>query len=120
MSDLRSVLESHADAAWSAAAEADVPVPGWRRRVVERMSRCGDPYTGFVWWRCDPCGVDRLVASSCKVSGVCPRCGGRRMGSVAAHLAERVLPAVLDTVAMSSMLNTLAATVAEDPKQYAE
>ncbi|MFT5460088.1 MAG: hypothetical protein ACI9K2_006603, partial [Myxococcota bacterium] len=71
-----------------------MPVPGWRRRVVERMSHCGDPHTGFVWWRCDPCGVDRLVAASCKASGVCPRCGGRRMASVAAHLAERVLPPV--------------------------
>ena len=58
------------------------------------MSHCGDPHGGFVWLRCTPCGVDRVVAVSCKASAVCPRCGGRRMASLAAHLVERVLPRV--------------------------
>ena len=50
----------------------------WRVRLLERLGRCGDPHHGFVWWRCDPCGEDRVVALSCKQRLVCPRCGARR------------------------------------------
>lgn len=31
---------------------------------------------------------------SCKARGVCPSCAGRRMANAAAHLVDRVLPAV--------------------------
>ncbi|MBI4012156.1 MAG: transposase zinc-binding domain-containing protein [Candidatus Rokubacteria bacterium] len=34
------------------------------------------------------------MAFSCRGRGCCPSCGGRRMSELAAHLVERVLPAV--------------------------
>jgi hypothetical protein len=37
---------------------------------------------------------DLLVAFSCKARAACPSCAGRRMANVAAHLVDRVLPAV--------------------------
>jgi hypothetical protein len=40
------------------------------------------------------CGLDRVVAFSCKGRGFCPSCGGRRMADTAAHLVDRVLPEV--------------------------
>ena len=43
---------------------------------------------------CDDCGHDRLVPFSCKRRGFRPSCGGRRMADSAAHLVDRVLPAV--------------------------
>jgi hypothetical protein len=43
---------------------------------------------------CDDCGLDRVVAFSCKGRGFCPSCGGRRMADTAAHLVDRVLPEV--------------------------
>ena len=49
MADLRPVVRSHTEAAWTAASDADVHVAAWRRRVVERLGRCGDPHAGFVW-----------------------------------------------------------------------
>ena len=42
---------------------------------------------------CTGCGLDRLVAFSCKGRAVCPSCRGRRMADVAAHLVDRLLPA---------------------------
>jgi hypothetical protein len=39
-----------------------------------------------------PAFAERLVAFSCKGRGVCPSCSARRMGGVAAHLTDQVLP----------------------------
>lgn len=56
--------------------------------------RCGWLAGGFARFRCADCGLDRLVAFSCKGRGFCPSCGGRRMAERAAHLVDRVLPDV--------------------------
>jgi hypothetical protein len=67
-------------------------------RFVEREFRtfvdCGILAHGFLRVHCDACGRDRLVPFSCKGRGFCPSCGGRRMADTAAHLIDRVLPAV--------------------------
>jgi Transposase zinc-binding domain/Putative transposase len=56
--------------------------------------RCGWLAGGFARLRCTGCGLDRLVAFSCKGRGFCPSCGGRRMAESAAHLVDHVLPDV--------------------------
>jgi hypothetical protein len=67
-------------------------------RFVERAFRdfltCGSLAAGFARVRCKTCGVERLVPFSCKGRGFCPSCGGRRMVERAAHLVDRVFPAV--------------------------
>jgi len=56
--------------------------------------RCGWLAGGFARFRCAACGLDRLVAFSCKGRGFCPSCGGRRMVERAAHLVDRMFPDV--------------------------
>lgn len=56
--------------------------------------RCGWLAGGFARFRCDGCGLDRLVPFSCKSRTVCPSCGGRRMAERAAHLVDHVFPDV--------------------------
>jgi dipeptidyl aminopeptidase/acylaminoacyl peptidase len=48
--------------------------------------RCGSLAGGFARFRCTACGLDRLVAFSCKGRGFCPSCGGRRIGNEEAVL----------------------------------
>ena len=66
-------------------------------RFVEQEFRnfltCGCLAGGFARFHCD-CGLDRLVAFSCKGRGFCPSCGGRRMAERAAHLVDHVFPDV--------------------------
>ncbi len=67
------------------------------RYVVEEFHgylRCGVLAHGFGRARCSGCGHDILVAFSCKLRGVCPSCGGRRMCQTAATVCDRVLPNV--------------------------
>ncbi len=40
--------------------------------------RCGSLAGGFARFRCAACGLDRLIAFSCKRRGFCQSCGGRR------------------------------------------
>ena len=56
--------------------------------------RCGWLAAGFARFRCSSCGIDRLVAFSCKGRGFCPSCGARRMTALTAHLVDRVFPPV--------------------------
>ena len=56
--------------------------------------RCGALAHGPGRARCTGCGYDMLVAFSCKLRGVCPSCGGRRMCQTAATVCDRVLPDV--------------------------
>ena len=91
---LRGLVNEHMAAAIELAEANGTSLSSWRVRLLERLGRCGDPHHGFVWWRCDPCGEDRVVALSCKQRLVCPRCGARRMAQTAAHLVDHVLPEV--------------------------
>jgi len=67
-------------------------------RFIEQTFRdyltCGLPQAGFSRVRCKSCGFERLLAFSCKRRGICPSCEARRMADTAAHLVDRVLPAV--------------------------
>jgi hypothetical protein len=69
-------------------------VPRFVERELRAYLRCGILAHGFVRVHCDECGLDRVVAFSCKGRGFCPSCGGRRMSDTAAHLVDRVLPEV--------------------------
>jgi len=69
-------------------------LPRFVEQEFRDFLRCGCLAGGFARFRCAACGLDRLVAFSCKGRGFCPRCGGRRMAERAAHLIDHVLPDV--------------------------
>ena len=73
--------------------EADRPLPRFVRRESEEYLACGILSEGFARIRCNECGHDRLVGSSCKHRAFCPSCLGRRMNDGAAYLAHCVLGA---------------------------
>jgi hypothetical protein len=54
-------------------------LPAFVEREFRDYLRCGWLAGGFARFRCDGCGLDRLVPFSCKGRGFCPSCGGRRM-----------------------------------------
>ena len=68
--------------------------PRFVAREFEKFLACGLLCHGFVRVRCDACAEERLVAFSCKQRGFCPSCTSRRMAATAAHLVDRVLPAL--------------------------
>ena len=70
------------------------PLPFWIEDRLRAFLRCGQPQYGFVRVRCHQCAVDRLIAFSCRVRGLCPSCGGRRMADLAAHWLDHMLPDV--------------------------
>ncbi|MGB7217443.1 MAG: transposase [Vicinamibacterales bacterium] len=69
-------------------------LPRFVEEEFRAFLRCGCLAGGFARFRCTACGLDRLVAFSCKGRGFCPRCGGRRMAERSAHLVEDVFPDV--------------------------
>ena len=54
-------------------------LPRFVEQEFRDFLRCGWLAGGFARFRCEACGLDRLVAFSCKGRGFCPSCGGRRM-----------------------------------------
>jgi ribosomal protein S27AE len=60
-------------------------VPQFVERGFRDFLRCGFLARGFARFRCGDCGLDRLVAFSCKGRALCPSCGGRRMAERAVH-----------------------------------
>jgi hypothetical protein len=70
-----------------------VQIPKHARKELEAYLGCGIPcWRGFARFRCADCSESRIVSSSCKGRGFCPRCLGRRMNATAANLIEHVLP----------------------------
>jgi len=69
-------------------------VPSWTEKEFRQYLTCGILAHGFARIRCGDCHQERLLAFSCKGRGVCPSCTNRRMAEVAAHLCDRVIPAV--------------------------
>jgi hypothetical protein len=69
-------------------------LPPFVEQEFQSFLRCGWLAGGFARFRCAACGLDRLVAFSCKGRGFCPSCGGRRMAERAAHLVDAVFPDV--------------------------
>jgi hypothetical protein len=70
------------------------PLPAYVVDEFRAYLGCGDFSRGFVHVQCTSCGDAMAVAFSCKVRGLCPSCAGRRMAGSAAHLVDRILPAV--------------------------
>jgi hypothetical protein len=50
-------------------------LPRFVEQEFRDFLRCGCLAGGFARFRCAACGLDRLVAFSCKGRGFCPRCG---------------------------------------------
>lgn len=69
-------------------------LPPFVEQAFRDFLSCGCLAAGFARFRCRDCHLDRLVPFSCKGRGFCSSCGGRRMTDRAAHLVDRVLPAV--------------------------
>ncbi len=88
------VVQEQLETFLSRAAARERPVPRFVEREFREFLRCGILAYGFARAHCFACGLDRLVAFSCKGRGFCPSCGGRRMSDTAAHLVDRVLPKV--------------------------
>ncbi len=92
---LYGIVREHLETFLAHARESyDAPLPRYVEEELRGYLRCGVFAHGFVRAHCDACGHDLLVAFSCKGRGVCPSCAGRRMANTAAHLVDRVLPAV--------------------------
>ena len=72
----------------------DDPIPGYVEEAFRRYITCGDPAHGFGRARCGRCGLDFMVAFSCRGRGLCPACSARYMVETAAHLVDDVLPRV--------------------------
>ena len=70
---------------------------GYPRHVTQTFYAfldCGLLQAGFTRVVCPACRFERLVAFSCRKRGLCCSCEARRMSDTAAHLVDRVLPAV--------------------------
>jgi hypothetical protein len=91
---LYQVLQEELETFLARAHARERPVPRFVERELRAFLRCGIAAFGFLRVHCDECGLDRVVAFSCKGRGFCPSCGGRRMADTAAHLVDRVLPEV--------------------------
>jgi hypothetical protein len=65
--------------------------PSFVEKEFRRYLDCGLLAHGFSRLRCPTCGIERLVAFSCK-GRVCPSCWARRTAETAADLVDRVLP----------------------------
>ena len=65
--------------------------PAFIEHEFSRYIRCGMLAWGFSRLRCPACGVEKIVAFSCK-GRMCPSCWARRTADTAAHLVDRVFP----------------------------
>ncbi len=74
-------------------AHGAAPYPRYVEREFRRYLTCSIPAHGFYRVRCPDCGHERLLGLSC-AGRLCPSCWARRMADGAAHLVDRVLPAV--------------------------
>ena len=91
---LYGVVAEHLETFLARQRERDRNVPGFVEREFREFLNCGILAQGFIRVHCDTCGLDRVVPFSCKKRGFCNSCGGRRMSDTAAHLVDRVFPAV--------------------------
>lgn len=91
---LHALVREHLATLIEALREPDDPGSGLPRFVEEDFRayvRCGILACGLIRVHCE-CGVDAVVAYSCKGRGMCPSCGARRMFETAANLVDHVLP----------------------------
>jgi hypothetical protein len=74
--------------------ESGSGLPEFVKAEFDAFLACGILAHGFLRLRCSECGLEKLVAFSCKRPGFCPSCGARRMAETAAHLVDCVIPPV--------------------------
>ena len=91
---LHGVLRSHLNTFFAERQARERPLPKYVADALRGLLGCGDLAGGFARFRCGGCGTDRLVAFSCKDRSICASCMSRRQTEIAAHLTDRVLPAV--------------------------
>ena len=91
---LYQVVAGHLETFLARRRELDRELPGFVEEEFRAFLDCGVLARGFLRVHCGACGKDRLVPFSCKRRGFCSSCGGRRMADTAAHLVDRVFPAV--------------------------
>ncbi|MCP4448005.1 MAG: transposase, partial [Myxococcales bacterium] len=68
--------------------------PRFVEREFKKYLDCGQLRQGLVRVKCADCPNEKLVAFSCKGRGICPSCTARRMSNTAAHMVDKVLPAL--------------------------
>ena len=69
-------------------------LPQFVKDEFDAYLECGILAHGFMRLRCEGCARELLVAFSCKLRGICPSCGTRRMAESAAYLVDQVIPHV--------------------------
>jgi len=89
---LYQVLDQHLAPFIAEVEAADRPLPGFVRRELEGLLRCGRLEWGFARQVCPACSFERLIGLPCRGRGVCPSCLGRRMIAGAARLVDFILP----------------------------
>ena len=74
---LHRIVQDHLETFLAAAARMrdGGGVPRFVERAFRDSLRCGFLAGGFARFRCVDCGLDRLVAFSCKGRALCPSCG---------------------------------------------
>ncbi|MFM7298751.1 MAG: transposase zinc-binding domain-containing protein, partial [Planctomycetota bacterium] len=93
-SALHAILRDHLETFLAEREEAGAPLPRFVTKELRAALSCGVLRNGCAHYRCDGCGLSRVVALSCKGRGFCPRCIGRQMTVLARELTERVFPDV--------------------------
>ena len=91
---LYGVIAEHLETFLARQRQRNRNVPEFVEREFRSFLDCGVFDRGLVRVHCDACGMDRVLAFSCKVRAVCVSCGSRRMADTAAHLVDRVFPRV--------------------------
>ena len=66
-------------------------LPSFVENEFRDYFKCGILCHGFARARCK-CGIDIIIAFSCKKRGVCPSCNTKHMIATATHIVEAVLP----------------------------
>ena len=73
-SALHAVLRDHLETFLAERERADAPLPRFVTDELRGVLDCGVLAKGCAHFRCERCGLDRVVALSCKGRGFCPRC----------------------------------------------
>ncbi len=94
-----------------------------RAATVEAARRfyvCGDHREGLARIACATCGLQHLIPFSCKVRGLCPSCGARRVNDWAHWLTREVLEGVAHRQVVLSVPKMLRPMLSCDPKLFGE
>ncbi len=69
-------------------------LPDFIEDAVDDYRKCGDLKHGFVHVQCCSCKESLVIAFSCKQTGLCNSCDGKRMVSLGAHMVDEIIPKV--------------------------